>query len=132
MNKIKSFFSRLRRKQPDSKPVKIIINHSSDAVGLHPLPYSIPEDFNKFISRLDSDIDEFISKSKPDRYNKQFYESTVNREVELALKELAVQRETHKKDIHDIRIFQQSRLEAIEKHLQKMETALSKNEEEQK
>lgn len=132
MNKIKSFFSRLRRKQSDSKPVKIIINHSSDAVGLQPVCYTIPENFNQFILKLDSDIDELISKSKPDRYNKQFYEPIVNREVELALKELAVQRETHKKDIHDIRIYQQSRFGAIEKHLQKMETALSKNEEEQK
>ena len=92
MSKVKNILSKLRPDRTDSKQAKTVeriaaIGHSSDAVGWRPVPYTIPDRFNQFISHLDSDIESFISQGNPDRYNALYFEGTVDAEVKLALKE---------------------------------------------
>lgn len=134
MNKIKNILSKLRPDRTDSKQAKTVeriaaIGHSSDAVGWRPVSYTIPDRFNQFISHLDSDIESFISQSNPDRYNALFFEGTVNAEVKLAVKELAVQLTDHKRSIHNIRLYQTASLKNLETNLQRMEEAYAKNKE---
>lgn len=135
MTKMKNFLNKLRPDRTDGKQAKTVeriavIGHSCDAVGWRPVSYTVPERFERFISELDSDINGFISKANPDRYNACFYNTTVDREVELALKELVPQRTEHKRSIHNIRLYQQACLLDMENHLQRMEEAFVKNKEE--
>ena len=128
MSKLKNFLNGFRPDRTNAKQMKTIerigvINHSCDAIGWRPCLYTIPAQFEHFLKELDSDIDAFISKAGPDRYNARFYETTVDREVELALKELAAQHVEHKKSIHNIRIYQQASLLNAEAHLHEMEQA---------
>lgn len=134
MAKLKNILNKLRPDRTDNKQAKTVervaaIGHSSDAVGWRPVPYTTPDHFAQFLSNLDADITAFISQANPDCYNARFYERTINDEIALALKELDSQRTEHKRSIHNIRIYQQASLTAIESHRQRMEEALARNKE---
>lgn len=134
MNKIKNMLDKLRPDRTDKKHAKTVeriaaIGHTTDAVGWRPVPYTIPQRFEQFLSNLDDNIKDFIAKASPDRYNPRFFEQVINEEVSLALKELDMQRTEHCRSIHNIRIYQNASLADIEMHLQRMKEALSKNKE---
>lgn len=134
MTKLKSILNKLRPDRIDNKQVRTVeriaaIDHSSDAVGWRPVPYTTPDSFEQFLANLDSDMERFIAQANPDRYNACFYETTIDAQVNLALKELATQRTEHRRSIHNIRIYQRASLTDMENHLHRMEEALAKNKE---
>lgn len=131
MSKVKNILDKLRPDNTNNKQAKTVeriaaIGHTTDAVGWRPVPYTTPDRFNQFLTNLESDIDSFIAKANPDRYNPCFYERTVDGEVALALKELAAQRTEHVRAIHNIRNYQIASKKDIEYHLQRMEEALDR------
>lgn len=131
MSKVKNILDKLRPDNTNNKQAKTVeriaaIGHTTDAVGWRPVPYTTPERFDQFLTNLESDIDSFIAKANPDRYNPRFYERTVDGEVDLALKELAAQRTEHVRAIHNIRNYQIASQKDIEYHLQRMEEALDR------
>lgn len=134
MSKLKNILDKLRPDRTDSKQVKTVeriaaIGHTTDAVGWRPIPYTVPKRFEQFLADVDADVESFIAKAGPDRYNPRFYERIVDGEVALALKELECQRTEHKRSIHNIRGYQKASLKDIEGDLQRMEEALEKNKE---
>lgn len=100
------------------------IGHSSDAVGWRPVSYQMPERFERFLANLEADIDNLIATAKPDMYNATYYEEIVAREVEIALKELLMQRTDHQRSIHNIRIYQDAALQDIKTHIRQYSEAL--------
>ena len=83
MSKVKNILDKLRPDNTNNKQAKTVeriaaIGHTTDAVGWRPVPYTTPDRFNQFLTNLESDIDSFIAKANPDRYNPCFYERTVD------------------------------------------------------
>ena len=135
MSKFKNILNKLRPNHTDNKQVETVehiaaIGHSCDAIGWRPISYSTPKHFEQFLSNLDTDIEQFIAQTNPDKYNANFFVSTIDNEVALALKELATQRTEHRRSIHNIRIYQKASLTDLTNRLKRMEEALNKNKEE--
>lgn len=122
----------LNRKQAKTVEQISVIGHSSDAVGWRPVPYRIPERFEAFMENLDQDIEDILNHANPDMYNAHFYDEVVMREVEIALRELYLQRSDHERTEHNIRLYQTASRLDIENHMKQMIEAQKKIEEELK
>ena len=134
MSKVKNILDKLRPDHNDIKQAKSIeriaaIGHTSDAIGWRPVPYEIPVTYQNFLANLDTEIDAFISKANPDRYNAGYFEEVIEAECKLALEETGLQEIEHGRSNHNIDIYQQACLTNLELHLQRMEEALNKKKE---
>lgn len=129
----KSIFDYLHPNRTDSKKAESIeqiaaISHSCDAVGWRPVPYKIPEEYSDFIENLDHDVLDFISQAKPDMYNAEFYEETIDGNVARAFKALHIQQIEHRRGIHNIRIYQDASLADLKGYLARLEAAYKRKE----
>lgn len=135
MNKAKK--NTLNKLRPDYNALKHVTNteriaaigHTDEAIGWRPMPYKIPDSFLQFLDNLDTDLEDFISKSNPDRYNAEYYLEVIEEACNCALKELPEQKIEHIRSIHNIEIYQQACLKDRELDLQRMEEALAKKKE---
>ena len=133
-NKWKNVLEKIRPDHTENKQAKTVervqaIGHSCEAIGWRPVGDTTPKQFQQFLNNLHTDIEGFISKTNPDKYNACFYVNTVESELALALKELEMQRTEHKRSIHNIRIYQKASLTDLENYLKQLEEALAKNKE---
>lgn len=134
MSKVKNILDKLRPDYNDNKQSKSIeriaaIGHTSDAIGWRPVPYEIPVTYQNFLANLDTEIDAFISKANPDRYNAGYFEEVIEAEFKLAVEEAGLQKIEHGRSIHNIEIYQQACLKDLKSHHQRMKEALDKKKE---
>lgn len=116
-------------KQPKTVEHIAMIGHSCEAVGWRPIDYELPDIFQSFMTRLDSELETYLEEGKPDMYNARYYDELIDAKVQLALCELKKQRTEHLRSIHNIRIYQSANHEDMTLHIRDLTAALNEREE---
>lgn len=100
------------------------IGASHQAVGLRPLDYVIPEEFEAFSLGYTQDVESLITKAKPDMYNKEFCKSIIDAEKYKAMAQLDRQRLSHKRVNHAIAVCQKSAIAQIESEITRYQSLI--------
>ena len=106
--------SKSKDKQLGAYERLVPIGASHQAVGLRPLGYVIPDEFEAFSEGYAQNVEDLIAKAKPDMYNKEYCKSIIDAEKYKVMAQLENQRASHVSTNNSIKVYQESEFKKID------------------
>ena len=120
---------------PKDKPAKIYeceapIAISHEMVGVRPVDYKIPDEYDLFKATFDDGAKEMLNSGKPDMYNDCYYDAVIEAQTEKALEFLAQQRISHYRTVYRIYTARESAIHKLDNELERLKEIIDSLEKE--